>query len=191
VTVLGGAVLVLGDPDLGGAVKQTFDADPCLGPSKLSTGAGVNTSPKSDVTLGVWTRRVECVWIVELFRVAVGGPVEHHKGGAGRNVNAANGARYPRQPEITLDRTFDPQGLLDEVGDPVTLATQQLLDVGRSASIFRAELSNRTVVFWPAEKTLVATRTTSMTSGVDPSGKIAAATPVRTSSRGSRRRSSM
>ena len=39
VTVLGGAVLVLGDPDLGGAVEQTFDADPCLGPSTWSSGA--------------------------------------------------------------------------------------------------------------------------------------------------------
>jgi hypothetical protein len=77
VTVLAGAVLVLGDPDLGGAVEKTFDADPCLGPSKWSTGAGVNTSPKSDVTPGVWTRRVECVWIVELVRVAVGRPIEH------------------------------------------------------------------------------------------------------------------
>ncbi len=76
VTVLGGAVLVLGDPDHGGAVEKTFDADPRLSPSQWSTGARVNTSAKSNVTPGVWTRQVECVWIVEMFRVAVGGPVE-------------------------------------------------------------------------------------------------------------------
>ena len=61
VTALGGAVLVLGNPDVGGAVEKTLDADPCLGTSQGSTGARVNTSPKSDVTPGVWTRRVECV----------------------------------------------------------------------------------------------------------------------------------
>jgi hypothetical protein len=90
----------------------------------------VNTSPKSDVAPGVWASRIEGVRIVELFRVAVRGPVEHHEGGAGRNIDAANGAWYAGQPEITLDRTLDPQGLLDEVGDPVALAAQQLLDVG-------------------------------------------------------------
>jgi hypothetical protein len=143
------------------------------------------------VTPGVWTRRVECVWIVELFRVAVGRPIEHHLGGAGRNVNAANGARYPRQPEITLDRAVDPQGPSMKLGMRSGSRRSSCWMSGRSARIFRAELSKRTVVSWPAEKTLVATRTTSMTSGVDPSGKVAAARPVRTSSRGSRRRSSM
>ena len=46
------------------------------------------------------------------------------------------------------------------------------------------------MVSWPAEKTLAATRTTSIASGSEPSGKLAVASPVRTSSRGSRRRAS-
>ena len=61
---------------------------------------------------------------------------------------------------------------------------------GRSPITFNAVDSSRTVVSWPAEKTFVATRTTSATSGIVPSGKVAVASPVSTSSRGSRRRSS-
>ena len=61
---------------------------------------------------------------------------------------------------------------------------------GWSPITFSAVLSSRTVVSWPAEKTLVATRTTSATSGIVPSGKVAVASPVSTSSRGSARRSS-
>ena len=45
------------------------------------------------------------------------------------------------------------------------------------------------MVSWPAENTFVATRETSSTSGTDPSGNVAVARPVNTSSRGSRRRS--
>ena len=70
VTVVGGTMLVLGDPDVGGAVEKTLDADPCLGTSQWSTGARVNTSAKSDVTAGVWTRRIEGVGLVEMLRVA-------------------------------------------------------------------------------------------------------------------------
>jgi hypothetical protein len=39
----------------------------------------------------------------------------------------------PRQPEVTLDRALDRQRLLDEVGDAVAFAAQQLLDVGALA----------------------------------------------------------
>lgn len=54
-----------------------------------------------------------------------------------------------------------------------------------------AVLSRRTVVSPPAANRLAATRTASMTSGVLPSGKVAVATPVSTSSRGDARRSEM
>src|SRR4029077_18374019 len=92
------------------------------------TGARVHTSAKSDVTVGVWARGIEGVGFVEMLRVAVRGPVEHHQNGAGRNVDAANGARYPRQPEVTLDWTLGSQDFLDEVGDALT--AELLLDVG-------------------------------------------------------------
>ena len=43
--------------------------------------------------------------------------------------------------------------------------------------VCKAAPSSRTVVSWPAENTLAATRTTSITSGIDPSGKVAVAKP--------------
>ena len=56
---------------------------------------------------------------------------------------------------------------------------------------WRAVPSNRTVVSCPAAKTLAATRTTSMTSGNSPLGKVVVAKAVSTSWRGWWRRSSM
>ena len=61
---------------------------------------------------------------------------------------------------------------------------------GRSASISIARLSRSIVVPWPAANMNVATRATSIGSGVEPSGNFASASSVRMSSRGSRRRSS-
>ena len=62
---------------------------------------------------------------------------------------------------------------------------------GRSPITCSAALSSLAVVSCPAAKRNVAERTTSMTSGVDPSGYFAVASEVSTSSRGSLRRSSM
>ena len=61
---------------------------------------------------------------------------------------------------------------------------------GWSASIFTIVASTRAVVSCPAAKRNVAMRTTSCTAGVEPSGNVAVASSVSTSSRGLRRRSS-
>ena len=47
----------------------------------------------------------------------------------------------------------------------------------RSPMVWSAVPSSRTVVSWPAENRLAATRTTSITSGIDPSGNVAVANP--------------
>ena len=109
---------------------------------------------------------------------------------AGGDVDAADSGRRARQAEVALDRALEAQALLDEVRDAGGVLAEPLLDVGRSPIICNAEPSRRTVVSWPAENTLAATRTTSITSGIEPSGKVAVASPVSTSLRGSRRRSS-
>src|SRR5271157_3379289 len=62
---------------------------------------------------------------------------------------------------------------------------------GRSAITRIAKLSNLVVVSCPAANRNVASRTTSMISGVDPSGYFAPASSVSTYSRGSRRRSAI
>ena len=36
---------------------------------------------------------------------------------------------HPRQPEVALDGALHAEGLLDEVGDPVPLVPQELLEI--------------------------------------------------------------
>ncbi len=62
---------------------------------------------------------------------------------------------------------------------------------GRSPNTRIDAASNFAVVSWPAANRKVADRTTSITSGVEPSAYFAVASDVRTSLRGSRRRSSI
>jgi hypothetical protein len=66
-----------------------------------------------------------------------------------------------------------------------------LLEVGALADDLGANESRRAVVSWPAANRLPAISATSWTSGIVPSGNVAVAKPVITSSRGLRRRSSM
>jgi hypothetical protein len=92
-------------------------------------GAGVNSTAKCNVPTCVWACRIERRGIVELPRIAIRRPVEHDHRSAGRDVDSTHSDRTARQPEVAFDRTLDPERLLDEVGDPVGFAPQQLLDV--------------------------------------------------------------
>ena len=56
--VAGRAVLLLGDPDVGGAVEQPLEADPRLGPGQRRAGAGVDAAAEREVLAGV--RRGRC-----------------------------------------------------------------------------------------------------------------------------------
>ena len=94
------------------------------------------------------------------------------------------------KPEVALDRTLDPQDSSTKPGMRSRSSRSSSWSSGRSPISWNAAARRRTVVSWPAENTLAATRTTSITSGVDPSGKVAVASPVSTSLRGARRRSS-
>ena len=66
-----------------------------LGPGEGRTGARVDAVPERDVLTGVRAVEPELGGVVELARVAVRGAVEHHHGGAGREVDAADGRRRP------------------------------------------------------------------------------------------------
>ena len=59
---------------------------------------------------------------------------------------------------------------------------------GRSARVWRPVPKSRAVVSWPAANRLEAIFMTSSTGGSDPSGNVAVASPVITSSRGAARR---
>src|SRR5262249_58334191 len=87
------------DPDGGHAVEEPFDADTGLGPSQGSTRAGVDAEPEGQVLADVRPVEVELGRALEPARVTVGGTVEHHQGGAGRDVDPADGRRDAREPE--------------------------------------------------------------------------------------------
>ena len=89
---------------------------------------------------------------------------------------------HPGHPELRAQRALEPQRLLDEVGDALALARGRAAwRSGRSPSIRSAKDSSRTVVSWPPANRLAAISAASPTSGVDPSGKVAVARPVRMS----------
>jgi hypothetical protein len=51
----------------------------------------MDAAAERDVASRIRTCRIECIGIFELFRVAVRCAVEHHEGGSGGNIDAANG----------------------------------------------------------------------------------------------------
>ena len=165
--------------------------DARLGARKRRAGARVGAVAERDVLAGVGAVDVELVGVLEAARVAVRGAVEHHHRRARGDVDAADGGRRARQAEVALDRALVAQRLLDEVRDAIAVGREAAAwSSGCSPRICSAAASRRTVVSCPAANRLAATRTTSMTSGIEPSGNVAVASPVRTSSRGLRRRSS-
>ena len=100
--------------------------------------------------------------------------VEDHEGGAGGEVDAADLGGDAGEPEVALDRALEAEDLLDEARDAARGARAACSAArGRSPSTWNAAPSIRTVVSWPAAKRLAASRTTSMTSGVEPSLKVA------------------
>ena len=189
---IGGAVLGLGDRDVAHPVEDAFDADPALGPGERRARAGVDAVAERDVLAGVDAVGVELVGALEAARVAV-------RGARRRTITVVPaGMSTPPTVVGTRDSRKSPLiGLSNrnvsstKFGMRSRLGVQQRLrDRGRSPSSWSADASRRTVVSCPAANRFAATRTTSMTSGSEPSGNVAVARPVITSSAGSRRRSS-
>ena len=88
-----------------------------------------------------------------------------------------------RQPEVALDRALEAQRLLDEVRDAVAVVAEQLLElrVARRSAGARSRAGAR----WSPGRRRTGwrrCRTTSITSGIEPSGNVAVARPVSTSS---------
>ena len=123
-------MLRLRDRDVAHAVEHSLDADACFRTSERRAGAGVDAVPERDVLAGVHPIGSELVGVLEAARVAVGRPGDHHHRGAGGDVDAADGGRHPRQPEVTLHRALEAQGLLDEARDAIGFTAEQVLEVG-------------------------------------------------------------
>ena len=122
--------MLLGQADVPGAVEDALDADPALGPGQRAARAGVGTPPEGDVGLGVGAVGPELGGALELPRVAVGRAVEQHDRGAGGDLDTADRRRAAGQAEVGLHRALDPQHLLEEVGDPVAVGPELVLQLG-------------------------------------------------------------
>ena len=171
--------------------QQPLDADARLGPGQRATGAGVRPPAEGEVLLGVRAVHAELVRVVEAARVAARGAVQHHDAGAGRDVDSAHRrrrcGRAGSRPSPGSRSGGTPRrsrrcaaGL--PAGAPGCRAVADGLQRGRRAAGPSSPARPRTR--WPPPGPR------RCTSGSDPSGKVAVARPVRTSSRGSRRRSS-
>ena len=67
--------------------------------------------------------------MLEASGIAVGGPVDDHDRGAGRDLHATELRRHAGEPEVALHRALDTQALLDEVRDVLAVLAQQLLEL--------------------------------------------------------------
>ena len=132
------------------------------------------------------------VGLLEDARIPVGGGGEQHHGGPRRDLDVADRGADPRHPEGALERGPQPQALLGEPRDEVSIVCAPAAGARAfSPSCWNITPSRRAVVSPPAENRFEAISMMSWTSGSEPSGKVACASFVITSSRGSRRRSSM
>ena len=90
----------------------------------------MDAEPEPEVLAAVHPVEADLVRVLELPRVVVRGAVEHHHGGARRQVDAADSRRDARQPELRVQWGLEPQRLLDVRGDAMTLVAELLLQVG-------------------------------------------------------------
>ena len=86
----GRAVLAFGDPDVGHAVEDAFEAHARLGPGEGRTDTRVDAEPEPEVMAAVGAVEAELGRRLEVARVAVRGAVVHHHGRARREVDAAD-----------------------------------------------------------------------------------------------------
>ena len=98
------------------AVEQPLDAHPGLQPGQRPTRAAVHAPAEGEVLTCVVALDAE---LVRVRRSGAGSrlaaPLSTISVTPGRDVDAADGGRAPRQPEVALDRRLHPERLLDEV----------------------------------------------------------------------------
>src|SRR5581483_10857532 len=122
-------VVLLGETDVAHAVEDAFKADATLGPRQWSARTGVDTTTEGDVVEGVLPVDAEIVRALEPPGIAVGGAVEEHHRRPRLDLDTADRGRPLGEAEVGLDRTLDPQGFLDEVGDAVLVFPKLVLDL--------------------------------------------------------------
>ena len=156
--------------------QEPLDADPRLGPGQRPAGAGVRARGRRRGARGRSRRSTRnSVGFSKRRGSRLAAPLSTMTVVPAGMSTPPTVVGPPGQPEVALDRALHAQALLDEVRDALAVARSSCCRSGFSPIIWNAVASSRTVVSWPAEKRLAATRTTSMTSGMEPSGKVAVA----------------
>lgn len=180
-----GAVFRVVEFDVAHAVQEPLDADLRFDTRQRTSRAGVHTAAESDVFTQVFTVDAEFRRAFEAVRVAVDRAGRIATGvPAGRSIPRSvvffNTSRKSVFTGLSIRRVSSMNA-----GMRSRSSRSCFWMSGRSARTWMDELSSRAVVSWPAANRKVANRTTSMTSGRVPSGKVAVARSVRTSARGS------
>ena len=132
-------------------------------------GTGVDTAAERQLLPHVLTRNIELVGFGEGLGITVDGTGADHHRRPGRHVGVAESGVTHRHAEIALDRTFQPQRLLDEGGDQAAVVAQLLLQVRAFADDPQRGCDQFGGGFRPAANKNVAVRTTSTSSGTVPS----------------------
>ena len=117
-------------------------------PSARASGLphSVDAVPEGDVLPGVRTVDVELVRVLEHPGITVAGTGhEHDRPPAGMSTPASLVA-HACHPELRPQRALEPKHLLNEVGDAVTVLTDEFLEVGPLAEHPSAKDRSRTVV---------------------------------------------
>ena len=181
----GRAVLGLRDRDVGHAVEEALEADARFGPGERRADTGVDAEPEPEVMAAVGA--VEA----ELVRVLRTGAGRGSRRRCAPSRSCRRGCRRRRPWSATRDSRNSPWiGLSSRSISSMKFGMRSrslagsCWSSGRSAISCSAEPRSRAVVSPPAENRLAAISVTSCTSGSDPSGKVAVARPVITSSRG-------
>ena len=168
----------LGNPDVPRPLQHSLNADPRLGACERATGAGVQATAKSQVGTGVLPLDDE---------TRVG---SSNRRGSRLAAPLSTMTQVPAgisTPPTVVARRASRKSPLTGLSYRRHSSTKSAIrsgslrsrscSAGSSPSTRNAVASSRTVVSWPAEKRFAATRTTSITSGSEPSGNVASARP--------------
>ena len=183
-------MLGFGDADVGHAVEDPLQADASLRPGERRPRTRVDAVAERDVLPGVRAVDLELVRALEAAGSRFAAPL---------SIITVVPAGTSTPPSVVVRRAMRKSlftGLSmrrtssTKLGMRSRSSRRRCWMSGFSAISWSALERRRAVVSWPAAKRKVAIRTTSRTSGIDPSGKVALASPESTSSRGARLRSS-
>ena len=117
------------EPNVFEPVQDALDGDTPFDPGQWTPGATVHPAGERHVLARIRPVYAEFGRAFEVARIAVGGAGQQHHRRTSWNRDTAQRGRDAGQPEVALDRTFQPQHLLDKVRNAITVGAQRILQV--------------------------------------------------------------